>query len=208
MAGDLKVPHRAFMLYPGSDRSLLPSLITPVSEWAMDAIMATLDERSADAAYDLYMSIQGSSPAAAFRGKLWERRVHRFFRSLPTPWAFTIRSLNNSLTRQFGPFYDMEYFNFGSNQMLPGYLMGCVDNCKPGYFQRVAGNFPTLDCIVYQPDNNPLVGIQVTDTSVHSLKAKGLEDLQMLLNRKTSLAHLRPSTNTAWILLFVVPSPT
>lgn len=82
MASDSK-PHRAFMLVPGSDRTLLRSLVTPVSEWAMETIMATLDERSADAAYILYEAIKGSHPPAAFRGKLWECRGHMFFRSLP-----------------------------------------------------------------------------------------------------------------------------
>jgi hypothetical protein len=84
MAGDSK-PHRAFMLVPNSDRTLLRSLITPVSEWAMETIITTLDERSADAVYNLYETIKGSSPAAAFRAKLWERRGHMFFRSLPAP---------------------------------------------------------------------------------------------------------------------------
>lgn len=85
MAGDFKKPHRAFMLVPDSDRSLLRSLVTPVSKWAMETILATLDERSADAAYNLYETTKGSSPAAAFRDKLWEHRGHMFFHSLPTP---------------------------------------------------------------------------------------------------------------------------
>ena len=55
MAGDLKVPHSAFMLVPGSDRTLLRSLITPVSEWAMETIVDTL---SADVVYNLYMRVR------------------------------------------------------------------------------------------------------------------------------------------------------
>ena len=84
MAGDSK-PNRAFMLVPDSDRSLLRSLVTPVSKWAMETILATLDERSADAAYNLYETTKGPPSAAAFRGKLWERRGHMFRRSFPTP---------------------------------------------------------------------------------------------------------------------------
>ena len=79
MAGDLNVRHSAFMLVPESDseRTHLLSLITPVSEWAMKTIMATLDERSADAAYNLSKSTKGSPLTTSFRSKLWEHLKER-----------------------------------------------------------------------------------------------------------------------------------
>jgi hypothetical protein len=78
VAGDLSVPHPAFMIYPGDERrKLLDCQIEPVSEWALGIIISTLDSRGAEAAYELYQRIEGSPVAASFRGQLWERKVHR-----------------------------------------------------------------------------------------------------------------------------------
>ncbi|KAF8238275.1 hypothetical protein L208DRAFT_1243387, partial [Tricholoma matsutake] len=126
VAGDLAVPHRAFVVCPGDEyRSLVGCLVKPISEYAMDTIIMTLDERSADAAFNLYQSIQGSSLAAAFRGKIWERKVHGYFRRTATS-SFTIRSLDSMSTRPWDFSKDVKHFDFGPPQMLAGEIARCV----------------------------------------------------------------------------------
>jgi hypothetical protein len=52
VAGDLPIPHCAFMIYPGDERrKLLNCLIKPVLEWALDKAINMLNSHSADAAY-------------------------------------------------------------------------------------------------------------------------------------------------------------
>jgi hypothetical protein len=206
VAGDLAVPHRAFVIYPGDEyRSLVGCLVKPISEYAMDTIIMTLDERSADAAFNLYQSIQGSSLAAAFRGKIWERKVHGYFRRTAT--SFTIRSLDGTSTRLWDFSKDMKHFDFGPPQMLAGEIARCVAAGESVYLQPISDNFASLDSIIYQPTDD-LVGIQITDTLIHPIKATGLSALQLLLKPKHALlAPLRPTVGKPWILLFVVPTP-
>jgi hypothetical protein len=49
-AGDLTIPHRAFMIYPlNKERRLLNCLIEPLSEWAFGIVIKTLDARDTEA---------------------------------------------------------------------------------------------------------------------------------------------------------------
>ena len=220
VVGDLVVPHRAFVIYPGDqDRLLLGCLVKPTSEYAIDTIMMILDLRGADAALDLYKSVQSSPRAAAFRGHIWERKVHNYFRhSAP---SFVIRSLdtlNNSTTpnertipderktRSLDLSKGMKYFAFGPPQMLAGKIAECVAEKEAVYLQ-LSQNFASLDSIIYQP-NDPLVGIQITISDAHPIKVTDLSALQKLLKSKDPLlASLRPTVREPWILLFVVPTP-
>ena len=206
VAGNLVVPHCAFVVYPGDEyRSLVGCLVKPISEYAMDTIIMTLDERSADAAFNLYESIRGTSLAAAFRGKIWERKVQRYFRR--TASSFAIRSLDDRPTRSWSLSKDVKHFDFGPPQMLAVEIERCVKAGESVYLQSTSDNFASLDSIVYQP-TEPLIGIQITDALDHPIKATGLSSLQRLLKPKdTLLAGLRPTVRNPWILLFVVPTP-
>jgi hypothetical protein len=71
VVGDEAVPHRAFAVYPSNEaRFLIGCHVKAISKSAMNAIIKTLDKRSADAAFDLYESTRGSSLAASFRGNV------------------------------------------------------------------------------------------------------------------------------------------
>lgn len=172
VAGDLAIPHRAFMIYPGDDRrQLLDCLIKPVSEWALGKVISTLDSRGAEAAYDLYLRIEGSPRAASFRGQLWEHKVHRYFCSSDT-LSFTIQSLEDSSTMEWKPFENMVTSNFGPVKRLAGHLHQCIADNKAGYFRPKSDNFASFDAIIYQP-NKPLVGAQVTENHDHPLNTRG-----------------------------------
>jgi hypothetical protein len=207
VAGDLVVPHRAFVVYPGDEyRSLVGCLVKPISEYAMDTIIMTLDERSADSSFNLYQSIQGSSLAAAFRGKIWERKVHGYFRRTATS-SFTIRSLDSMSTRPWDFSKDAKHFDFGPPQMLADKIARCLAAGESAYLQPMSDNFASLGSIIYQPTDR-LVGVQITDALIHPIKATGLSALQLLLEPKHALlAPLRPTVGKPWILLFVVPTP-
>lgn len=73
VAGDLLIPHCAFMIYPGDERrTLLGCVVKPVSDWAQDIVFATLEPRSVEAACELYRRIEGYPPASFLGGQLWE----------------------------------------------------------------------------------------------------------------------------------------
>ena len=58
-------------------------------------MMAELEGRDTNAAFKFYKRIQGVSDVAAFSSKVWETRVHRFFRSVTNPTRFPIYSLDD-----------------------------------------------------------------------------------------------------------------
>jgi hypothetical protein len=209
IAGDIDVPHRAFMIYPGDERrKLLGCLIAPISDWVLDLILTTLNSRDAEAAYQLYLRLDGSPWAASFRGQIWERHVHRYFRN-NSDLSFTIKSLedNDSSTMRLEPFKDMLTFNFGPAKTLVGHLHKCIAANKAGYFQSKSRNFASFDAIIYQP-NSPLLGAQMTVSHDHGIKVRGPESLQKLLSRSDDAFNsLRPLVNKPWTILFIVPDP-
>jgi hypothetical protein len=70
--------------------------------------------------------------------------------------------------------------------------------------------FPTFDFFLYQhemfqPDCQPLIGFQITTARDHRISVKGLAAIQACLKPKVpELKALRPTTETKWIILFVV----
>ena len=205
VVGDEVVPHRAFVVYPSSETRFLDGChVKAISKGAMNTIIKTLDKRSADAAFDLYESIRGSSLAASFRCNMWERKAHGYLPRQGT-CSFTIRSLDDASNARLDLPEGIKYSVFGPTQELSGKIADCVDARESVYLQPISDNFASLDSIIYQP-NNPLIGIQITNASSHSIKTKGLKALQSLLSSKNkSLSPLRPTPEKPWIILFVVP---
>ena len=208
VAGDLPVPHCAFIIYPGDEtRSLIMCLVKPVTDWALD-VVRTLESQGAEAAYELYQRIEGYPPASAFRGQLWEHKVQRYLCSGNLP-SFTIQCLEDrdSSTMEWNPFKNMSTFNFGPSKRIAGHLHECIAANKAGYFQPESKNFESFGSIVYEP-NKPLVYIQVTENHDHPIKTGGPTLLQELLNPSdAALKSLRPLVSQPWIILFVVPIP-
>ena len=81
--GDVVVPHRAFMIYPGNERRMLiDCLIKPISKWALGNIFRMLNSRGVEATY---MDIKRYPRAASFRGQLWENIV--IGKGYKNPWG-------------------------------------------------------------------------------------------------------------------------
>jgi hypothetical protein len=209
VVGDLAIPHRAFMIYSGNERRrLLDCLIKPVSEWALGIVISTLDSRGAEAAYKLYMDIEGSPRAASFSGQLWERKVHRYFLS-GRDLSFTIQCLedDDDSTMEWKPFKDMLTFNFRPAKRLAGHLHQCIEANKAGYFRPKSDHFASFDAIIYQPEK-PLVNAQITDNRDHDISTRGPKLLQKLLHATDPMSQpLRPLAKKPWIILFIVPTP-
>jgi hypothetical protein len=95
VAGDLPVPHPAFMICPDDERrTLFGCRVQSISKWVLDTIFSTLDSRGAEAAYNVYRSLEGSLLASSFRRQLWERKVQQYFRSGNIS-SFTVRCLED-----------------------------------------------------------------------------------------------------------------
>jgi hypothetical protein len=176
--------------------------------------MEELERRDGAAAYTFYKQVQGTSDAAPFRGKLWERQVHKFFRSLKSPTRFTIHSLDdrtNSTPIEFS--LATLHKEFGPIQNFEGQLSSSIRDGRSCYLKPIAPNFPSIDAVLYEhgvdrPGLQPLLGLQMTDSPDHGISVKGLKSLQKSLKPKVpTLKALRPSKEKKWIFLFVVPKP-
>jgi hypothetical protein len=74
------IPHCLFEIYPASttNRSWESCMVRTVSQWAFNRLLSEMESQDEQAAYNLYRRIQGITDAAEFRGRLWERLVHRY----------------------------------------------------------------------------------------------------------------------------------
>jgi hypothetical protein len=176
--------------------------------------MAELDQQGADAAYRFYQTIQGTRDSATLGGKMFEHKVHKFFRSIAEPRRFTIRSLVNRTTT-----FDIEFssktkhLTFGATQHFAGQLASSITDFTSCYLRPLSPIFPTFDSFLYQctmsqPGYQPLIGLQVTAACDHPINIKGLTEIQTSLKYKIPvLKALRPTVAAKWIILFVVPEP-
>jgi len=72
-----------------------------------------------------------------------------------------------------------------------------------------ARNFPTVDSILYNPnDSLAFTCIQTTVSSEHPIAVSGLKHIQSWLKPKTTLAALCPTKTMPWRFIFVVPQDT
>ncbi|KIL62834.1 hypothetical protein M378DRAFT_108009 [Amanita muscaria Koide BX008] len=206
--------HRAFQIRPSSpeDRDWVSCLTEAVSDWAFKKMMATLDQRGADAAYNLYCAIQWSPHCSGLRGKMFETKVHPFFRNITKPRTFIIHSLDDpSTTFDITFSFDTKHLTFGPIHRFSGQLASFVEKNKSCYLKPLSPVFPTFDSFLYrygtpQSGCSPLIGLQVTTAAKHAISIKGLEKVQKSLNRQnTHFGPLRPSKSNKWIILFVVP---
>ena len=199
VAGDLPVPHCAFMIYPGDEtRSLVMCLVKPVSDWALDLVVDTLESRHAEAAYELYQRIDGYWPASAFRAQLWEYKVQRYLCS-SNLLSFRIQCLEDgdSSTMEWNPFKNMSTFDFGPSKEMVSHFHECNAANKAGYFRPKSKTSESFDPSDYEP-KKPLVNIQVTENHDHPIKTELLGP---------SDAVLKPLVSQPWIILFIVPIP-
>jgi hypothetical protein len=207
--------HHAFEIFPSPEsRRWINCLVRPVSDWAFSQMMVELGRQGADAAYHFYEAIQGSRDSADLVGRMFETKVHVFFRSITTPRSFTAFSLDDRSTT-----FDIKFssstthYTFGAKQRFAGKLALSVNNRESCYLKPLSRYFATFDSFLYQPEitlsgSQPLIGFQVTTAYEHRISVVGLKELQACLNPQVPpLKTLRPTQAKKLILLFVVPEP-
>jgi hypothetical protein len=171
-------------------------------------MIAELDRQGADAAYSLYRTLEGTPAGASLAGRLFENKVHQFFRSITEPRRFTIFSLENRSINFNIEFSSRTRFcNFGATQHFSGQLATAVNDGESCYLKPVSPVFPTFNSFLYQHGMSragyrSLMGLQVTCGKVHPISVKGLVETQKTLKRNSAL---RPIPTEKWIILFVVP---
>ncbi|TFK59954.1 hypothetical protein BDN72DRAFT_905390 [Pluteus cervinus] len=203
-------PHHVLHLHADDARPQLTSaIVRPVSQWALNAIDAELATSREGAALELYEQVQGAS---SWCGNMWKRRVHAFFRSLPSERTFEIQSLDDrshTLKITFPPAgFSLA---FGPTQSFTGHLATCMQDPKhSAYLTPISPVFATFDSFLYQrdfkvPGFRPLVRLQMTDAETHPVGITGLQEVQALLKPDTALEDLCPLVPHKWIFVFVVP---
>jgi hypothetical protein len=177
-------------------------------------MIAELDRRDADAAYNFYRTIQGTHDSASLGGKMFVTKAHKFFQSITEPRSFTIRSIDNPSTT-----FDIEFSStiahhtFGADQALAGHLMSSIKNGESCYLRPLSAVSPSFDSFLYQHKMprfgcQPLIALQMTTAATHPISIKGLARIQVSLKPEVpELNKLRPTTATKLIILFVVPDP-
>lgn len=116
-------------------------MVRPVSLWAFNELIMLINQRNANAAYDFYKQIQGTSEAATIRGMMFERRVHEYLHSIKKSTQFQILSLDNrdnTLNIEFPPGLVHEFW--GPRQMFEGYLTSYVQKGSSCYLGPVSDN--------------------------------------------------------------------
>lgn len=207
------VPHSAFLVCPGpGSRRWVDAIVQPVSQWALERIIVELQSRARDAAFRLYMTIQGTPEAAAFRGRIWEWQVHVYFSSFTQPRTLPIRPTDNRSAATVNmTFCVKNQDTFGRPAIFEGSLASYIRDGDSGYLMPCSKVYATFDAFLYQhgvslPGHLPLIGLQITDAYDHPINPKGLELLRKSLNH-AGLKHLVPSDQNRLIILFVVPKP-
>lgn len=214
--GNHKFPHRIFEIYPSLDsRQFDCCEVRPLSEWVFNELVAEMEQRDKDFSYKFYRSLQATNDASAFRGRVWERQVHKYFRSIADPTTFCAHSLDNRANSiNFSLSNAVQQKDFGTIAAFRGELLSCVRGRKPCYLKPISRTFATVDSVIYlpgfnQPGLQPVLNCQMTDSWTHLISAKGFATIQSSLKPSiTDLNELRPSTTQKWILLFIVPAPT
>ncbi|TDL17102.1 hypothetical protein BD410DRAFT_794677 [Rickenella mellea] len=203
----LMVSHTIFQIAPkDNDRLFHEVYVQAKSKWIFDVVLKLYEKRQSDAARQFYELTKHSTTTASLAGIIWEREVHRYFRSIKTREKLHLVSL------QDGKRYHWQYP--GGAMMvkfrIPGLtevLQTAVEKQEARYCQPLALNFEAVDALVYQPGK--LSCIQITDATTHPIKVNGLQSIQRCLPpTNAALASLRPLHNgnkKSWPFIFVVP---
>ena len=200
--------HRAFQIRPSfENRFWNGHLIGPVSDWAFKAIIENMHQRNMDDAYKFYRAIRGHTDCSQLCGKMFETYFHRFLKNRFQ--TFTLKSLDNRPTLEIDFTFNKD--NHVVFNDLTYRLRLCVESDTSWYLQPQCPVFPSFDSFLYQPklsqsDFSPLIALQVTTATDHTIKIKGLEKVQKAPKlREPGLNCLRPGIKRNMIILFVVP---
>jgi hypothetical protein len=204
--GSYDLSHTIFQMSPDSEsRELQYCLYETISQWVSDTLYEEYEKMSSDTIAILYHQLAGLPWAGSFRGFLLERRVLRYLDGISANHDLEIRDLITGTKMAWtyrGPIPRLSF----EEPSVVDKLEDVVKRKKPLHLVPLAGNFPAIDSIVYDPSEGALTCIQVTLNSDHPIAVSGLKRIQAWLKKDTQRARLRPSKEKPWRYIFVVPS--
>jgi hypothetical protein len=199
--------HFIFQLQPpDKDRLRLfdMAVVSASSDYILDTVLAMYERRDLAGARQFYEYTKTSPAAASLRGKVWERRVHAYLSSFGSNHLFSIRSLRPPGAEHQWAYPGGSSTWFASYREISQLVLETKEGQCGGYFMPLATNFPSIDSLVYQPDQ--LICIQITHRDTHSINTIGLKKVLRELKPRGPLKHLRPTVRAAWQFIFIVPS--
>ena len=203
--GDSDVSHSIFEISPTDESRLLSECkFGAVSRWALEVLLNAYEDRQADAAIVFYHTIQGSH-AASLRGHIFERQVLKYLHGINAEHKFPILGLASSEKTTWTYRGHITHYTFLQDLDFIEEIVQAVRNKKPLHLVPSARNFPTVDSILYDP-NEGLTCIQITIGEEHPIRVSGLQRIQSWLKSNAQLAGLLPSPARPWRFIFIVPS--
>jgi len=174
------------------------------STWVLDKLLLVYEARMNDAAWEFYNTVEGSRDSAALQGKIWERQVHNFVHSRTIPLTLTAISLEGQPATTWDVPVGVCRRSFDIRSFLC-ILEDAIQKRIPSYLVPLVPNFPTIDSLLYKPDE-PFRAIQITKASRHPADVAGFKRIQQWMKLKSLASPLRPSAAKPWHFVFVVPS--
>ena len=200
-----------FEMFPSNDsRYFEHCQFGAVSQWALDLLLMEYEKSRADAAASMYRALSGIPHAASLRGHIFERQVLNYLDGIKAPRDFTICELTNYNQTTWTYSGPIRSFTFREQTTFRKELTKAVESGESLHLRPAARNFPTVDSILYNPNDSHGVFtcIHTTVSSEHSIAVSGLQHIQSWLKYNTALARLCPSKTTPWRFIFVVPQDT
>jgi len=205
---DQRATNRIFDVVVGDSLHYHEAFLRPRSDWTMDLVLGALQKEEKREQRALHDLIAPEPAVSGLFGRFWERRVHDVFRGYQgTPRTFTLRELGKA--NQIPWTFTIECSDYFSTTELFSKLQTTVAIGKTSYLQPHSGSYPTIDSMIYSQAPiakgiSSLVLLQMA-TNLHSLKVGGFKLIQRHLCRVLSLEELRPSKDSPWAVVFVVP---
>lgn len=199
------ISHTIFQISPADElRQLETCNWDLVSQWAFNSLLDKCESYEAHATAQFYRQLSGIPWAASFRGHLFERQVLNHLSGLHTPHTFSIRRLtdSNQMTWTYPGINGTRF----DNMNVIGIIKAAVENHTSLHLLPLDPNFPAVDSIVYDTNEQRLTCIQITFKSKHPIAVKCLKRIQRWLNPSTDpIGELRPSEANPWRFVFIVP---
>ena len=208
--GDTTISNTFFEIFPADDsRRLGECHFGAVSQWALDLLLIEYEKGQADAAAAFYRTLLDIPHAASLRGHLFERQVLNYLDGMDVPREFSIRGLAHDNQMTWTYCGAVRSFTFRERTEFSEELTDAVQSGEALHLRPAARNFPTVDSILYNPnDSLAFTCIQTTVSSEHPIAVSGLKRVQSWLKTQTTLAALHPTKTMPWRFIFVVPQDT
>ena len=145
--------------------------------------------------------------AASLQGHLFERQVLNYLDGINASHDFTICGLTNYNQMTWTYCGPIRSFIFRERATFHEEITNAIQSRESLHLRPAARNFPTVDSILYNPNDSDgvITCIQTTVSSEHPIAVSRLQHIQSWLELKTPLAHLRPSNTMPWRFIFIVP---